>query len=292
MKKRSERHLTSEEQEPKITSRADKNKYLYDEINNKIGFEEIINLDNKTKIDLSSINTTPKSRRDYQQIKDYPMIAPTKAEQNLLEEVKQEKKEEKVYDINAVLEEAKKKRTEEAGSLENRRKLQNEEYNVLANLNKKYIDKKEKLNEELEKEGLEELINTITSNSLANEAKEKLEENDSLEEEKEDDGKDLMSDLMATNANLNVKIEEGMIKDLINEEENEEDPDNIVDENGKLVNSFYTRSMDLSEQDFEIKEEIEEENRAKRKILILVVSIILVLLIIVGIVLAKKLNII
>ena len=50
--------------------------------------------------------------------------------------------------------------------------------------------------------------------------------------------------------------------------------------------------MDLSEQDFEFKEEIIEENREKRKILILVVLIVLVLIAIGSIFILKKINII
>ncbi len=282
MKSRSERHSTTEEKEVVTRSRADKNKYLYDDINNKIGFEDIIEFDDNNKIDLSSINATPEKRNDYRQDEEYQTM-----ERNTKEESEEENKtSEKIYDINAVLENAKQNRSEEVTELESRRKLQNEEYNVLANLNKKYIDKKEKLNEELEKEGIEELINTITSNSLAQDIKDKLKDDEDTEEDK-----DLMSDLMATNADLNVKIEEGMMKDIIEQEE-KEDSNTFVDEDGKIVNSFYTRSMDLSEQDFEIKDEIEEENRARRKILILVVSIILIILVIAGLFIVKKLNII
>ena len=59
-----------------------------------------------------------------------------------------------------------------------------------------------------------------------------------------------------------------------------------------VLESFYTRSMDLSEHDFEIRDEIIEESKDKRKILILVILIILVIIAIVALFILKKINVI
>lgn len=263
---------------PKM-SRANKNRYLYDEVNNKIGYEEIDSFSHYNGFELDS--TTPiKTREEYQKTKDYSFIY-----DDVKEDKKQEKEveEERVYDINSVLEEARKNRVI-SEDMENKRKLQNAEYSILADLNKKYVSKKERLGEDLEKEGIQELIDTITSKTLANDI------------EEEDDGKDLMSDLMATNTLTELhlsELEEEIAKEILNEKiEEEVESDEVVEEDGKLVNSFYTKSMDLSEQDFEFKEEIIEENKEKRKILILVVLIVLVLIAIGSVFILKKINII
>lgn len=260
---------------PKM-SRANKNKYLYDEVNNKIGYEEIDSFSHYNGFELDS--TIPiKTREEYQKTKDYSFIYD---DEKTIKKEEREIEEERVYDINSVLEEARKNRIV-SEDMEKKRKLQNAEYSILADLNKKYVSKKERLGEDLEKEGIQELIDTITSKTLAKDLEEL------------DDGKDLMSDLMATSTLTELdpsELEEEIAKEILNE--TDEDSDEVVEEDGKLVNSFYTKSMDLSEQDFEFKEEIIEENREKRKILILVVLIILVLIAIGSIFILKKINII
>lgn len=262
---------------PKM-SRANKNKYLYDEVNNKIGYEEIDSFSHYNGFELDS--TTPiKTREEYQKTKDYSFIYEEEKE-NKKQEKELEIEEERVYDINSVLEEARKNRVI-SEDVEKKRKLQSAEYSILADLNKKYVSKKERLGEDLEKEGIQELIDTITSKTLAKDL------------EEFDDEKDLMSDLMATSTLTELdpsELEEEIAKEILNEiDENE---DEAEEEDDKLINSFYTKSMDLSEHDFEFKEEIIEENKEKRKILILVVLIILVLIAIGSIFILKKINII
>jgi len=274
METRSSRYLDEKViTKPKLT-RANKNKYLYDEVNNKIGYEEIEHFPGYDRIELDS-ETPIKSRAEYQKMKDYSFLY----NNSDVEQKNLELEEEKVYDINSVLEEAKKNRVI-SEEMEQKRKLQNVEYSILADLNKKYISKKEKLEEDLEKEGIRELIDTITSKTLAKDI-----------EQIEDDGRDLMSDLMATGTLSGVgeiDLEEEIAKEILVNEEDDE----VVVEDGKLINSFYTKSMDLSEQDFEFKDEIVQENKEKRKILILVVLIILVIVAIVSIFILKKINII
>ena len=163
------------------------------------------------------------------------------------------------------------------------------EYNILNDLNQKYLSKKEKMDEDLEKEGIRELIDTITSNTIL----------EDLKEEQADDGKDLMSDLMATNAMTalsNEELQEEIAKEILVEEDKDSseelDLNKTISDSGKIVNSFYTRSMDLSEQDFELRDEIKEENKAKRRIIILVILIILIIIAIVSFFVLKKINVI
>ena len=283
METRSSRYLDEDvSTRPKLT-RANKNKFLYDEVNNKIGYEEIDTLEMYDGIELDC-DSPIKTREEYQRMKDE-----TRKEKDVVD-VTEEFEESKVYDINSILEEAKKKRVI-PDELEKKRKLQNVEYSILNDLNQKYINKKEKLDEELEKEGIRELIDTITSKNLSSDLKE-------LKDLEEDSDDDLMSDLLATNtmnAIEGISLEEDIAKDILIKEtvkDDDDENDEIVEEDGRLVNSFYTRSMDLSEHDFEIKDEIIEENKDKRKILILVILIILVVIAIVALFILKKINVI
>lgn len=288
MERRSSKYIEEEISTQPKSSRSSKNRTLYSEINDKIGYGEIVGLPNYGKVELDK-NTPIKTREEYQKTKEINLLFDEQAKE---EKVEEEKPVEKVYDINTVLESAKKNRsvTDEA---DKRRKLQDMEYNILTDLNQKYISKKEKMDENLEKEGIRELIDTITSKTLVEDLKK-----EELDSEEEDDGKDLMSDLMATSALTaisNEALQEELAKEILNEEakrEEEKDEDlQLTKQDGKIVNSFYTRSMDLSEQDFEIRDEILEENKARRKILILVVLIILIIIAIVGLVILNKLDI-
>ena len=284
METRSSRYLDEDvSTRPKLT-RANKNRYLYDEVNNKIGYEEIDTLEMYDGIELDC-DSPIKTREEYQKMKDT-----TRLEKDVVDVNREFDEEAKVYDINSILEEAKKNRVI-SDELEKKRKLQNVEYSILNDLNQKYKNKKEKIDEDLEKEGIRELIDTITSRNLAS---------DLADLEKEEDDDDLMSDLLATNtmnAIEGISLEEDIAKEILVDKretlkEDDEESDEIVEEDGRLVNSFYTRSMDLSEHYFEIRDEIIEDNKEKRKILILVVLIILVIIAIASIFILKKINII
>lgn len=275
MKSRLDRYHENE-QTKVIPSRLSKNRHLYDDLNNKIGFEELTNFDTQTRIELTSLNGARKSRESYQQIKDYTGLIP--------DELKEEKPQiepevEKVFDINSILEAARKNRVE-VDELEKKRKLKDEEYNILSDLNKKYLSK-----EKDEYEGLEELINTITSKTLVNDIKK--------EEEKEE--MDLLGDLVATSIDLQVKApdeyETTEISTLVTKIEVEECVDDELNQK-EIDDSFYTRSMDLSEHDFDFDELTEKKSSIKKGILITLIVIILLLIIaVVGFFVLKNMGI-
>ncbi len=262
MEKRSDRYNQSQDV-PQINSRVKKNKYLYDELNSKIGYEEISVVNTDTQIDLSSLNLEKPNREDYQKIKEYKTLL----KDNSVDKVEIEKKEikPKVFDINKVLEEAKKNRKEE-DELEKKRNLKEEDYNVLSSLNKKYLHKKDF--SEKDSDELKELIDTITSKTLVNEIKD--------EEEKE-----LLSELLATT--IDVKLEKELSTAEINSlYENKES--SVSDENAD--NSFYTHSMELNKDDLidEPEEDNENNDISERKnngFKIFTIIIILIILIIV-----------
>ena len=157
--------------ENQVTSRVNKNRLLYDEINSKIGFEEIPTFETNDEINLSSIDMDNLNRSDYQKVKDFKEFIDG-GEEKVQEEPKEEKKK-KNYDINKVLEEAKKNR--KADELEGKRNIKEEDYNVLNNLNKKYLHQKGFTEEDNEE--LKELIDTITSKTLVDDIKDEEEKN-------------------------------------------------------------------------------------------------------------------
>lgn len=270
MKSRLERYNTSDNTGV-TASRLAKNKHLYDDLNNKIGFEELVDFNTQTRIELTSLNSNKKSRETYQQMKDYRNLIKEdyKEEETVIEEEK-----EKVFDINSILEEARKNRNE-IDVKEKKRKLKSEEYNVLSDLNKKYLNKEK--DKEDKYEGLEELINTITSKTLAQDIK-------NAEEKEETDG-DLFSDLVATSVDLQVKAPEEYEKSNLEDSivtKLEKNDDDTVEE--KVIDdSFYTRSMDLSEHDFDFDEETEGKSSVKRGVLIFViVTVIIAIVLVVG----------
>jgi len=253
MERRMTRHIKSDEQAPIRKTRMGKNRYLYDEINNKIGYEEIVSLDAQTGIDLNSIREGTTSREEYQKVKEYQSVLGMDTKEEIPVEYQEQEK--KIYNINSVLEEAKKNRVK-YDELEKKRKLKDSTYATLADLNKKHFERKADINKDIDEKELTDLINTITSHNLLNDIKE-------AEKQEEDNAQDILSDLLATNIDLN--LEDGIANEYASNKES-----------NKIINSFYTQSMDLSDQDFEFSEEFEKERKTKIKILIAVVSVIIV----------------
>ena len=262
MERRSQKYEDNNEKSVTRTTRLSKNKYLYDDINYKIGYEEIQNLDTQTRIDLSeltNLNASANTREAYQKTKDF-----IEHSNDVVETEEVEPVEEKLYDINAVLEEARKNRVK-YDELEKKRKLRENNYATLADVNDKTLELQKK---EIDEEQLTELINTITSHTLLNDIKE-------AEKDSKVGDEEILSDLLATNVDLN--LEKGIAEEFTKS-----------NEIAKVDDSFYTRSMDLSDQDFELSEELEHDKKLKLKIIIVVVIIVLILAAVGFVILKKK----
>lgn len=233
MERRSDRYNSSQNSNELVSSRVNKNKLLYEEVNSKIGYEEIMPIDTNDGINLSSLDMGNLKRSDYQKVKDYKdFIDP---EEKKEEEKPQEEEKKKNYDINKVLAEAKKNR--QVDELEQKRSIKNEEYDVLNNLNRKYLHQKgfsEDDNEELK-----ELIDTITSKTMVDDIKD--------EEEKE-----LLSELLATT--IDIKLENELSQTQINKIAEEK-----VNDEYDNTDSFYSKSLELSKNDLLEESETHEE---------------------------------
>lgn len=240
MDKRSDRYSeTDAENVPR--SRVNKNRVLYDEINNKIGIEEIPAYESNEEINLSALDLDNLKRGDYQKVKDYKELINEQETKEVEEKPKEEKKK-KNYDINKVLEEAKKNR--EKDELEGKRSIKGEDYNILNSLNKKYLYQKGFSEEDTEE--LKELIDTITSKTMVDDIKD--------EEEKE-----LLSELLATT--IDIKLEKELSKEQIDElVEQEEKNEELTD-----TNSFYSKSLELTANDLLSEEEEKKEETTEEK---------------------------
>lgn len=266
-------------------SRSNNNKDLYENIGNNTRYTSFTDVVNANAIDLDNTKNYNK-RENYHKIKEYENVVYTPRSKKELDDFKYlyKEQENKVYDINSVLEEARKNRLDK-DALEEKRKLKNTSYNILASLNieelEKYRqEKKEKMIHPTE-EDLKELINTMTSATLAGDIKaasnllsdlmatsimDKIETSD--EEDIDDDDENDNTELSLSKEVLDIE----KLKEL--NEETIEDSESITSE--KDID-FYTRSMDLSDQDFELEEEFKEK-RMPMGIKILIILIILVVI--------------
>lgn len=271
-----------EEIEKKTYSRSDRNKELYENLGNNTRYTNITDVTNANAIDLTQATKNTNTREGYHQIKEYKKIEPVPKVKKDLEDFNflYQNRENRIYDVNRVLEEARKNRGQD--EKEEKRKLKNNSYNIITSLDREELEKyrQERLNRirTPEEEELRELIDTITSKTLAGE----IDKATSV---------DLLSDLMATNILDKVAPPIPDIKDSEENEEDEEktDPElelsrEVLDkaqleeikkvtteeltqkeepeEKNKLTGAdtdFYTRSMDLSDQDFEMDTDFQEK---------------------------------
>ena len=272
--------------------RLDKNQELYQNFSSNAIYTNITDVTNANAYELNPDNKEPKTRREvYQEMQRYQPTESTKKTRKELEDFNYlyQRKENKIYDINSVLEQARKNRGE-VDSKEEKRKLKNKSYNILTSLNKeeleRYREERKQGIKTPEEEEIHELIDTIASKTLAGEID-------------KDTTVDLLSDLMATNILDKVEgfkeevMEEPMAEEK-KEEPQEETKEEIKDEtevleevkddkktqilkkeeveiveaeNEKMAATplpgkdpdFYTRSMDLSDKDFDLEEEFKEK---------------------------------
>lgn len=257
-----------------VVRRTNKNQNLYqDPDRNHMQYTNLNEVNEQNAVELGTLQKNYQTRESYQKLKEYQEFLEVPKAKKELEEFSQFYQDEnKIYDINSVLVEAKKNR-EQVDSLEQKRKLRNNEYNILENLNMKELEKyrKEKqkrLQEQLvDEEELSNLIDTITSKNLS---------------------KDLMSDLLPT------KLDETVITSPLNQEVIAKAKEEMVEASSnktqEMDQSFYTRSMDLSDKDFGEEVEFEEDFKPSKLQSIFKVFLSLLLIAVVGFVIYYIIN--
>lgn len=242
-----------------VRSRTEKNQDLYNDLGRLEKYTTLTDVSKIEAVELNAAKKNYRTREGYHSLKDYDIDIEKPKERKELDEFNfLYNDEHKTYDINKVLEEAKELR--ERDSLEKKRKLHNEKYNILESSEEdleKFKEETKLRHKPIEnEEELEELIHTITSKELREE----------IDKAESNDNNSLLSDLMATNVNEEVlkpiatKIEDSKVEeDTKKLDKVKEKTMSLKDEIDK---SFYTKSLDLSEEDF-ISDEEEEIKPSK-----------------------------
>lgn len=257
--------------------RTNKNKDLYDNFyTNNNYFEERGQVSNAYEYDS---NLSPySSRSNYQKVKDYRQLLKPK-EISSKEELKRylELDEETNLNLNEIMQKAKRNRDIGEQEEERKRKIRNSQYNIFEGATLEEL-KKRKEEIDKEKDEIEDLINTISSKTL----KEDIEKEAS---------KDLLSDLMSDDetdkvgtTDDNSVITESVSKLILDKEAERKEKSEVSD----IDRSFYTKSMDLSDEDFETDDEFAELNDKKHTgikvflvlILLIVISVAIYLIVV------------
>ena len=248
-----------------------KNKELYDNFYTKnMYFEDTADVDNAYEFDTES--SPYSSRSNYQKVKDYRQLLKPR-EISSKEELKKylETDEEKNYDLEEVIKKAKQSREDEEEEEERKKKLKNNKYNIFNGASLEDL-KKRKEEIDKEKEEIEELINTISSKTLKADLEKEMSK-DLLSELVSDDE----SDKIGSDQNNDDELSESISKLILDKGNARKSSSDISD----IDRSFYTKSMDLSEEDFEIDDEFGELKEKKHTGI--KVFLILVLLIVVSV---------
>lgn len=284
------------EEQDSHQSRLNKNQELYDNISNDRIYTNITDVTNANAFEINhQSQTTHTTREAYHQMQQYQNIEPIPQNKRELNNVNylSQNRESKVYDINSVLEQAHKNR-QDKDEKEGKRMLKNNSYNILSGVNKEELEKyrEEKKQRMLtpQEEELREIIDTIASKTLAGE----LDKETTV---------DLLSDLMATNMLDKVEgmeqtheekeevpekteeiKEETLEQKALKKEEIEEiekRKDDPIDKLPEKDNDFYTRSMDLSDKDFDFESDF-KETPLSRFIKIIIILLIIAIIAVAG----------
>ena len=263
MKSRMDKYQDTSSKRKEI-KRTNKNQDLYSDFYSNTRYTNLDNYEDDHVVDFYSSSKNMNKRGDYHKVKDYKSLLPAGEIKNKEDLKRYLEEDNKVYDINHIIANAKKNRQEQEEELERKRKLRNSQYNIFEGTTLEELKERKKKIEE-EKEKIDEMINTISSEQLRNDIDNELE-------------KDLFSDLMPTQTKKEALADE--VKKLMAEteeiEEEEKEP-TLQD----IDRSFYTKSMDLSDADFEMDNEFEQELGSSH--IFLKILLILILFVVIGV---------
>ncbi|WP_294355022.1 hypothetical protein [uncultured Clostridium sp.] len=238
------------EVEENVNSRVDKNTSLYEDIK-RSSFSRVTNNDNirviesngKT-IDINKIRKYILENKEEPRVRKIITVPEEKVEASKVSEEK------KVYDINSVLEKARKSRELDYEN-ERHKKISEQGYSVLNEL-KEYEKEEDSYEEEglnTEERTLVDLINTVTVHKGEVNLLEELMSSDKDEEvtspiKEEQEKSSLLTEIQS--------------KQNIKETEKTQELVNLKQKINDIDKSFYTNSMSFSKEDFEGFEELEK----------------------------------
>ncbi len=258
MKSRMDKYQNSSSNNENI-KRTKKNQDLYSDFYSNTKYTNLDSYEDDPAVDFYSSSRNMNKRGDYQKIKDYKNLIPSKEIHSKEDLKKYLEEDNKVYDINSIIANAKKNRKDQEEELERKRKLRNSQYNIFEGTTLEELKERKKKIEE-EKEKIDEMINTISSEQLRNDIDHELE-------------KDLFSDLMPTQTKKEALAEN--VKQLMKETEENKEEEQKEPTLEDIDRSFYTKSMDLSDADFEMDDELEQELNKNHTFLKIILILIL-----------------
>lgn len=273
MRSRMNRYHLEETGSKISTTRSGKNQQLYRDLGKNTKYTNFTDVSKVNAIELDATTKSYRTREGYHKIKDYSDILEKPKVKRELDDFNHlyQDHENRVYDINSVLKEAKENR-QERDELEKKRKLKNTNYNILASLDpeelERYRMEKQKSNKP-DPEELRDLIDSITSRTLRGE----LDKATSV---------DLLSDLVATSVTDKITPEDlELSKQIVDKESSAQEKKESKSELDDMDKSFYTRSMDLSDKDFNFFDEDEDKRKPSIiDILLVIVAVAIVILVI------------
>ena len=279
--KRMDRYKEIDEKD-KVT-RSNKNQELYQNIGSNSRYTNFTDVTNTNAFDISNVDKENKTRENYQKYKEYSDLIPGPKVKRELEEFKSiyKGKENRVYDINSVIAEARKNNSD--AEIESRRKLKNDKYNILLSMSKEELEEYRKSRKEKythpDEDELHELIDTIASKTLAGEI-DKITSVNLLSElmatsiiDKVDTNNSEESDLSNTNEEdlkITTPVKMNYNDEDVESKEVEEDSDTLEVDNPIVVEdedqdkSFISNEKINIEELNKIKEELDENDNVDK----------------------------
>lgn len=257
-----------------IKKRTQKNEKLYDKVLDMS--IDYVDIDVNNAIELNPNNTSKSTREDYQKQKELSKILPRNEKPEAYVKQEVEPKENRIYDINEILELARKNKLFEDSE---KKRLINTEYNILTKLDIDNLD-----SEDMKKEDLKSLINDIYEKEKPVKVKKYS--------KKDEDAllNDLFDDYEPDNdLKEELRLQEELSKEILDkntkseslEIPKEEKPSKLLDE---IVDEEDTKkAKKKKEADKIVKEEmtdemIEEVKEGKGLLIAIIVIVILILL--------------
>lgn len=254
MKSRMDRYYNSEQE---FVGRIKKNEQLYRKRDYDVYSSNETIIDTSNEVDITKIKDIIKSREDYQRARSYRTMLNDKKFDYDDVPYEEDNYEEKDYDINALLQKVKEEKGIKNDDEEKVRKLKNTQYDILSKLN---VKSKENLkHEEIQKEELQDLINTITR-----------------KDEKEDE-LDLFENLKSENTIVTKsakELENSLTPELIKAKSIEQTKEQ------EKESSFYSDSFTFSRKDFEGMKDLDVDQGSNKLITGIIIMLIIVILIV------------
>ena len=274
MQSRMEKYNTSEN---KVSSRMQKNQSLYEEVRNT----DLTNFDVNSNVSIIEEDASSIDVRKIRKFLDekYNEEAPKrKSIEPIIEEPLQDTKE---YDINAVLEKAKKGKTIDY-SKERLKKIRDAQYEILNNLDlelKKVEEAKNTTVKKEEEDNLMNLINTITELETKNKknlSKEASGALDLLSDLKDDEEKENEEDVKIEPLDEESSNEEGIEESVIKEQK-EEQREKEKEEEDHIEETLNKLDIDVNKYDEFSDVDAKDTGALILKIIIFLVVIALVI---------------